>query len=174
MKCLSLTAPYGTLIALAEKYPDLGKHNETRNWATSHRGDLLIHQAQGLGPVGGMDGLRALINQPVFFETLMRIVPNYDRYCDIDAIIAHLPLGKIVAKTELLDCREIVENQTQLDNYWNAYAGRRAMLPPPDPERSFGLYTAGRFAWLLRSIVALPEPIPARGMQGLWNYEGAL
>jgi hypothetical protein len=29
----------------------------------------------------------------------------------------------------------------------------------------------GRYAWILEDIKPLPEPIPARGAQGLWNWE---
>ena len=38
-----------------------------------------------------------------------------------------------------------------------------------DPvERAFGDYSPGRFGWRLASVVRLPVPVPARGMQGLW------
>lgn len=174
MKAISLTAPYGTLIALAAKYPELGKHVETRGWATSYRGELLIHQAKGLGPVGGMAGLRALINQPIFFETLMRIVPNYNRYCDVDAIIAHLPLGALVARTNLLDCPMIGVLPDDTPAYMAYDEFPPVLQAVQEPERSFGLYTVGRRAWLLSNIRALPEPIPCRGALGLWNYEGEL
>lgn len=175
MKAISLTAPYGTLIALTAMYPKLGKRIETRGWATSYRGELLIHQAKGLGPIGGLAGLRALINQPIFFETLMRIVPSYNRYCDVDAIIEHLPMGKIVAKTQLVACEEMdPEDDTARGGYWKIIGGRRQHWPLTDQERAFGLYASGRFAWLLMDTMALTVPVPARGHQQLWNYEGAL
>jgi hypothetical protein len=41
--------------------------------------------------------------------------------------------------------------------------------PPPYPESAYGEYTPGRFAWRLDDIWALPEPLPARGSQGLWS-----
>lgn len=175
MKALSLTAPYGTLIALAAKYPELGKKIETRSWSTSYRGELLIHQAKGFGPVGGLAGLRALINQPVFFEVLMHIVPNYNRYCDVDAIIAHLPMGKIVAKTHLVACEEMdPEDDTARGGYWKIISGKRLHWSLTEQERAFGLYQPGRFAWLLMDTQALTAPILYKGTLGLWNYEGAL
>jgi hypothetical protein len=174
MKAITLTAPYGTLIALAEKYPELGKHIETRGWSTSYRGELLIHQAKGLGPVGGMAGLRALINRPVFFKTLMRIVPNYNRYCDVDAIIEHLPLGALVAKATLVNCPMIGVLLDGTPAYM-VYDERLPVLQAvQEPELSFGYYEAGRHAWLLANIRAMPEPIPCKGALGLWNYEGVL
>lgn len=38
----------------------------------------------------------------------------------------------------------------------------------------WGDYRPGRYAWLLADITPLPDPIPARGRQGLWtiNLEG--
>ena len=50
----------------------------------------------------------------------------------------------------------------------------------PDPgtdERAFGDYSPGRFAFLTRNARLLTEPIPARGLQRLWDFdmpEGAL
>jgi hypothetical protein len=43
-----------------------------------------------------------------------------------------------------------------------------------EEELAFGDYRAGRFAWLLADIRALPEPIPARGALGLWDVPAAI
>ncbi len=42
-------------------------------------------------------------------------------------------------------------------------------LRPGEPEASFGDYSPGRYAWMLKNIVRIPEPIPARGSLGLWK-----
>ncbi|GIK37899.1 MAG: hypothetical protein BroJett011_17320 [Chloroflexota bacterium] len=39
---------------------------------------------------------------------------------------------------------------------------------PPEPERSFGDYTPGRWAWRLEQIRPLAAPVPATGAWGLW------
>ncbi|MNI93920.1 hypothetical protein D3C73_1519400 [compost metagenome] len=39
-------------------------------------------------------------------------------------------------------------------------------------EYAFGWYEEGRYAWELRNIFPLVEPIPAKGQQGFWNWEG--
>jgi hypothetical protein len=105
-------------------------------------------------------------------------VPNYNRYCDVDAIIAHLPLGALVAKAKLHDCVQTRQDWHQEDTPWlicgDAQSPAIWRVPPPEPERSFGGYAAGRYAWLLANIKALPEPIPCKGALGLWNYEGVL
>jgi hypothetical protein len=40
-----------------------------------------------------------------------------------------------------------------------------------DLEHELGDYSPGRYAWELGGVVAYPEPIPARGMLGLWEWE---
>ena len=39
-------------------------------------------------------------------------------------------------------------------------------------ERLCGIYAPGRYAWFLEDIEVLPQPFPAKGMLGLWNWEG--
>ena len=34
----------------------------------------------------------------------------------------------------------------------------------------FGDFNVGRWLWFLDDIEKLPEPIPAKGRQGLWNW----
>lgn len=38
-------------------------------------------------------------------------------------------------------------------------------------EKAFGNYAPGRAAWKLELIEVFPDPIPAKGAQGLWNWE---
>ena len=40
-----------------------------------------------------------------------------------------------------------------------------------EDEIALGDYTLGRYAWKLVNVKKLPEPIPARGRQGLWEWE---
>lgn len=152
IKCITLTQPWATLVAIG------AKRIETRSWSTSYRGPLAIHAAKGLGPVGGRQGLRDLCVSEFFYPAL---------YVHIDRT-EDLPLGAIVAVCRLVDC---------VPTEWVA-------MPPPaapriardqnvweltDQERAFGDYSAGRFAWLLADIQALPEPIPCKGALGLWE-----
>ena len=34
-----------------------------------------------------------------------------------------------------------------------------------------GIYALGRYAWILKNIEILDNPIPAKGHLGIWNYE---
>jgi hypothetical protein len=40
-----------------------------------------------------------------------------------------------------------------------------------EKELSFGDHGIGRFQWFLMDVKVLPEPIPARGRQGLWEWD---
>lgn len=170
MKALTLTAPYGTLIALGRK------RIETRSWSTTYRGTLAIHQAKGPGDFGDFSEIRKLCGTQPFFDNLMTIVPNFDDYCDRDLIFEALPRGKVVAVCELVD---VVKTNSSFPNLqvepW--FTGRRGSevwdVPPAKEtdERAFGDYSPGRYAWLLADVRALPEPIPARGALSLWDWD---
>lgn len=167
MKCLTLNQLYATLIAIG------AKKIETRSWSTSFRGSLAIHAAKGPGDFGSYKAIRDLCGTQPFFDALMAIVPNYNEYCDRDAIFEQLPSGAIVAVCDLVaveDTDWIVEN----NGIYRIIGGKRMHWPLTDQERAFGNYFPGRYAWLLSSIRALPEAIPARGALSLWNYEGEL
>lgn len=171
MKCLTLTQPYATLVSLGMK------KIETRSWSTSYRGPLAIHAAKGLGPAGGLDGLCDLVGTEPFLSALGDLVRAGElaagvSYARPDWIVTdRIPRGAIVAVCELVDCvtTDYVKNlkiirrnrglSSEYEWLWTAN------------EKSFGDYGSGRFAWLLADIRVLPEPIPARGMPGLWKWD---
>jgi hypothetical protein len=45
---------------------------------------------------------------------------------------------------------------------------------PPEPERSFGLYELGRYAWMFKNVVRFKQPIPYRGGQRIFNVPDEL
>ena len=153
MKALTLTQPWATLILLG------AKTYETRSWATTYRGPLAIHAAQGLAPVGGKRGLRQIIDQPAFFEALRALVPQNDRYCDVDAILRYLPLGAVLGTCRLLRCIPTDPVRGALD------------VTQFQDEHAFGDFSPGRYAWQLGDVQAYAQPIPAKGELGLWEWE---
>jgi len=182
MKVITLTAPYGSLIALAQYRPDLGKHIETRGWGTSYRGPLAIHQALGLRPVGGKRGLLDLIEQEPFWSVLREafaVQVGDERHYpgDAETIASEMPLGAIVA---VVDVVAVCPTTALSDDGF--FSGPRSieegsmvrLWKLTDQERAFGDYSAGRYAWLLADIRALPEPVAAKGALRLWNYDGEL
>jgi hypothetical protein len=70
-----------------------------------------------------------------------------------------LHLGCVLAIGNLVNCLEINSSQV----YY---------LKKDNPnEYAFGDYSIGRFAWLLKDIHQLAVPIPAKGMQRIWNWD---
>lgn len=148
MKILSLTQPWATLIAVG------AKKIETRSWGTSYRGPLAIHAAKNLNPVEGMRGLVELCNEAPFHEVLVKAGVMTG-----GSLTGGLPLGAIVAVCTVAECCAISKQ--------GLWAPDRPHSLPGEPERSFGNYAPGRFAWLLADVKPLREPLPYRGAQGL-------
>lgn len=148
--CLTLTQPYATLVAIG------AKRIETRSWSTSYRGPLAIHAAKRMP----MDARWQCHRKP-FLQAIIRAGvqhPISDR-SRIDT--GGLPLGAVVAIATLSRCET---------------TGRTCRVGWADilsfEEMAFGDYSLGRFGWLLTGpLLRLSEPIPARGMQGLWQWE---
>lgn len=120
------------------------KENETRSWATKYRGPIAIHAAMR----EVFDGL-ALIPVPIALKIKEALRCEWNE----------IPRGAIIATGELVDCIKITPEYV-------------ATLSPD--ELALGDYTPGRYAWKLANVKKLPEPIPAKGRQGLWNWEALL
>ncbi len=143
MRGLTLYQSHATLVALADRrrYPNQGglyKCIETRPRNINYRGPIAIHAAKTFPPWA----VAAALGSEWIRAAL--VAAGYLKLAD-------LPLGVIVAVAELVDTERIHEHNA-----------------PLEPERSYGDYTPGRWAWHLDDIRALPEPIPCRGAQGLW------
>lgn len=150
MICISLSPPYATLVAI------LAKLIETRSWSTSHRGLLAIHQTAAPGPKGTTEAaLWDLCLSSPFKEALLAAGMGNP---------ARLPRGKIVAVVDLLHCEHVLYDWPR-----NQLVSQRSGHRLTDQERAFGDYSIGRYAWLLGNIRALPAPVSARGMPGLWD-----
>lgn len=163
MKIITLHQPYASLIALGLK------HYETRSWATNYRGKLAIHAAK----------------QPFVSEYGNALIQEYDRAW-LDALkLAHdagilndrsrlpfahqLPLGAIVAVVDLVDCLTMSDAWAAPGHINNFEKGAWHVLinAQTELERAVGDWRVGRRAWKLDNILALPEPIPYKGGQGL-------
>lgn len=65
------------------------------------------------------------------------------------------PLGAIVAACRLIAVYRSEEHFYQVD----------------EKERTFGDWSPGRYVWQLEVVKLPPEPIPARGAQGIFTWE---
>lgn len=70
--------------------------------------------------------------------------------------------GAIIGKAVLINCALIDEAICELirKQHFDEYA--------------FGCFSPGRYAWVMENPVLFDAPIPARGYQGLWNWEGEI
>lgn len=151
MKAISILQPWASLIAIG------AKKIETRSWPTKYRGPLAIHSSKIPWRFNGKDKTERLIGLTLWESGL------YHEPQD-------LPYGAVIATCNLVDVRYML--QGKLFRYENGAVIVGGEIPMPgEPEISFGDYTPGRYAWILEDVRQLPEPIPARGQQGLWNWE---
>lgn len=171
MKALSLTQPWATLVAVG------AKRIETRSWGTTYRGPIAIHASKAF-PRADRD---LCLTNNVFFSVLKQHISR----------VADLPRGAVIATARLVDVVPIIKPEKTIRGVkyvsidpdgivrvWEptllaGVPGHVADIQPNEHEASFGDYTPGRYAWLLDRVVKLPEPIPARGSLGLWNWDGA-
>ena len=140
MKALSVMQPWATLIALG------AKRIETRSWSTSYRGPLAIHASGRITKEAAMS-----LRDPLIREALA--AGGYREGNGPATNPFGLPLGAVIAVVTLIDVRRITPESV-----------------PAEPERSFGDYTPGRFAWRIDEVQRLPEPVAAKGALGLWEW----
>jgi len=149
MKALTLTQPWATLVAIG------AKRIETRSWRTDYRGPLAIHAAKGPDKTG-------------FVVT----TPCYPILKNAGLEPLELPHGFVVATCELAAVYQMPSGLETFDGWhWDGPDGRLYDYELTYQEKMFGLWETGRYAWLLADVKRLPEPIPARGSLGLWDWE---
>lgn len=138
MKALTLYQPWATLVAIE------AKKIETRSWQTNHRGSLAIHASRS----------KEFIE--LAFECRFKQHLHAAGYLK-DGVF-DLPLGKVVAISNLTDCRQ--SNGLFFLPNWVLNSD----------EICFGDFSEGRFLWFLKDVLRLDPPVPARGKQGLWEW----
>lgn len=162
MKALTLTQPWATLVAIG------AKRIETRSWATKYRGPLAIHAAKSFPREA-----RQLCTTDPFLHALLQ---SGSTNVDLHGNLSDLPLGCVIAICELTNCIAIPMRETsrpeQADSRISPMLTQMfVMIPPPEPELSFGDYSFGRYAFVLSDIY-LVDPVPAKGSLGLWEWNG--
>lgn len=148
MKAITLTQPWATLVAIG------AKQIETRSWSTKYRGPLAIHAASS-------------------FPKLARQLQGEYSFSVALANVGDLPLGMVIATCDLVACIQIPETERSFD--LGAFTTPEFVrLPPHEPERTFGDYAPGRWAWILGSVRRLESPVIAKGALGLWEFNGII
>jgi hypothetical protein len=157
MRCISLLQPFASLIALNQKRIE----TRSKDFTGGYKGPLLIHASRG------KDYMDLCYQEP-FYSALE---PHIDKR--ILLIENALPLGCIVAVCDLVDVVRINDTLMARDTIMRhlGLTFDPVNVPRYKQEYEFGDYTPGRWMLLLRNIVALDKPIPAKGKLGLWNWE---
>ena len=147
MKCISLWQPWASLMVYGEK------QNETRSWATSHRGVIAIHAAKTwngqLSELALSHPFRAALRDCLPVDEWFEPPPGW--------LFRVLPFGAILGTVEIVDCVRITDANAPTGN-----------------ERAFGDYTPGRFMWQTRNFFRFPTPIPFRGAQGVFEVPDSI
>jgi hypothetical protein len=117
---------------------------ETRSWATSYCGPLLILATKKFP----REAIELCFTEP-FASTLHEA--GYRTPGD-------LPRGALVCKVELAKCIPTASDGLGLVN-----------LSISPKERAFGDYSRGRYGWETHNVERFAEPIPWKGSQGLFD-----
>lgn len=145
MKALSLWQPWASLIV----WTDSKKH-ETRSWPcpkTVIGKEIAIHATAALPvearlAVAESEDLYRLLRR----TSLIRLGSGLD----------DLPRGAVLGVARVLECRRTED------------AGLLYHVSQDDLTASD--WSPGRFAWRLEVTDVFPEPVPAKGAQGLWEW----
>jgi hypothetical protein len=155
MRTLTLTQPWATLVAIG------AKSIETRSWYAGPNPRVVGTQALGW-PIaihaakGFPREAQWLVGEEPFATALRTAFP--EARDPEDCIKRFLPRGAVIATAVLLHVVTV------------EHLERAAHILTPT-ERAFGDYSPGRYAWRLWNVRPLPEPIPARGSLGLWQWD---
>lgn len=147
MKAITILQPWASLIACG------AKKIETRGWPTKYRGKIAIHA-----------GKKNLIKE-------LNFVTGAEIQNALPFVPEDAPTGAVIAIAELVDCIKVIGfdkflNLPVLENDFT-----RKVITITANELLFGDLSIGRYAWLLENVQPI-EPVPARGMQRLWEWEG--
>lgn len=138
---LSIRLPYPTLIAMGIK------RYETRGWLTKYRGPILIQCGKTCGDeeVANWNTAYQFISRPGVgseLDDLQKHVAKWDY---------KVQLGSLLAVADMIDCEQLMH--------------------APDPvEEAFGTFGRGRYGFRMARVCPLSEPIPLRGMQGIFEH----
>jgi hypothetical protein len=162
MKAISLWQPWASLIAVG------AKPFETRTWPPSRSllgTRIAIHAAatrKGMEDV--FDAFPSIDTRP-FVDALAK-----GGYQSLDT----LPFGAVICTVELTGAYRVGSHGEDRGRpvffFASMLAGSRSInsYMPIDP---FGDYTPGRWIWRLDNVQRLDPPVPAKGAQGVWNWE---
>ena len=152
MNALTVREPWASLIANGVK------QIETRHWYPPRHivgQRIAIHASKGLseGEIGWF------LETPAAYDALTEVM-----WCGGGSVATAFPAtrGRVLATATLTDVLIFTHiNVSKIIAEFGASID----------ELQFGDFSAGRYGWMLTDVQPLPEPIPARGQQGLWEWQ---
>lgn len=154
MKALTVRQPHATLIAIG------AKQIETRGQKTAHRGEIAIHAGRSTEMIEALKGGHGLRHGERFRSVLT--AAGYTSGQD-------LPLGAIVAVVDLWDCRQLLLVDSKPFYLASGADQTRIWVPVSEQEAAFGDFSYGRHGLMLRTVRRLDQPVPCRGMPGMFD-----
>jgi activating signal cointegrator 1 len=140
MKAISLWQPWASL------WCSPAKEHETRHWPTSHRGWLAVHGAKRFEKDFDGDPLAIIINDEFGHDWQKT-----------------LPRGALIGLVEIVRCEKTETVMLE----WGC---------PPEPvpmmhwaDYHCGDFSTGRYGWQRGKFIRFAEPIPYRGIQGIFH-----
>jgi hypothetical protein len=113
-------------------------------------------ETRGWLPPDSVQGVRIAIHAAKCWSKHQREFAAVERA--VGRLPAQIPLGCIVATAVIADV-----------------VGVEYLRDTVGPvERLYGNYEPGRWGWVLKDVIALPEPIPFAGKQGFFNVPDQL
>lgn len=142
IKALSLWQPWATLVIYGFK------KYETRGWPCPPGligKELAIHATGTLRK----EAREIVEDEAIYGETWFA-----DAFADLETTLDELPRGAVLGIVRVVECL------------------RTERFNPTLQEAAFGNYEAGRYAWRMEIVERFQTPVPARGMQGIWDWSG--
>ena len=198
MKAFTLYQPYASLIACgAKRFETRGWYTHYRGKIAIHAGLKKLSANYYIENYGFQELVifQKSVNSALNFEprTDDRDVDNpvLPEAMTYNYGISDLPYGAIIATADLTNCYDIGETN-KINGFLRKEYTDKGLMPYDEKnvycevktsnkkggllfitenELLFGDWTEGRYAWELQNIEVFAEPIPAKGRQGLWNWE---
>lgn len=178
MKALTIRQPWASLIAAGVKTI------ETRSWSTRYRGPLAIHA----GAHRPTEGEELCGDSGWYWDwdvdhgiVILGREPWNEHPAPLGAVVATCTLADVVpimdgrSRPILLEERTLVVREERppwssasTSTAWVELGARGEKVTDQIP---LGDFTTGRYAWLLADVQRLEVPVPAKGRQGLWDWE---
>lgn len=166
MKALTIRQPWASLIALGVKTI------ETRSWRTNYRGPIAIHAGIAKPKLTeSWPFQHGEIGDYWYWNSM-----GFDYIgsaVEIDSPATLLQYGAVIATATLTDCLPIVRYEPEpLSGAISPLVPRTNLNDELNRNLPYGDFAPDRFCWVLTDITPI-DPVPAKGAQGLWTWDGA-